>query len=129
MSLVLWFKGKPTASAAQSQPIYTIDARQKPLSSGQARHLVADAYKGRAKFVIPSRNQSGAAPAVAAAAPVVAYLDLAPIEDNDQGEYRCRVDYRTRPRENFLMILFVLGKFLEFSSARWPETRAIQNTL
>lgn len=91
MSLVLWFKGTVERHSA---PIYTIDARQRPLSNG-ARHFVADNYKGRAKFV-------------AKASPP--YLDLAPLEADDQAEYRCRIDYRSRPRENFLIILFVLGK-------------------
>lgn len=91
VSLVLWFKG---TSERHSAPIYTIDARQKPLSNG-ARHFVADNYKGRARFV-------------AKASPP--YLDLAPLEADDQAEYRCRIDYRSRPRENFLIILFVLGK-------------------
>lgn len=91
VSLVLWFKG---TVERHSVPIYTVDARQHSLSQG-ARHFVADAYKGRARFV------SKASPP---------YLDLAPLEAEDQSEYRCRVDYRSKPRENFLIILFVLGK-------------------
>lgn len=75
-------------------PIYTVDARQKPLNQG-ARHFVSDAYKGRARF-----NSRATPP----------YLDLAPLEEEDQAEFRCRIDYRSRPRENFLVILFVLGK-------------------
>lgn len=94
MSLVLWFKG---TIERHSVPIYTVDVRQKPLNSG-ARHLIADAYKNRAKFV------SKASPP---------YLDLAPLEEDDQSEYRCRIDYRSKPRENFLIILFVLGKCVE----------------
>lgn len=92
VSLVLWFKG--SGSERHSVPIYTVDARQKPLNSG-ARHFVADQYKGRARFV------SNASPP---------YLDLAPLEASDQSEYRCRIDYRSKPRENFLIILFVLGE-------------------
>lgn len=72
-----------------------MDARQRPLNGG-ARHFVADAYKGRAKFVTKSWPP---------------YLDLAPLEPEDQAEYRCRIDYRSKPRENFLIILFVLGEF------------------
>lgn len=112
---MLWFKGNPT-SAANSAPIYTIDARQRPLSSGAARHLVADAYKGRARFVVPAA-QAGAKNHSAGQAP---YLDLAPLEADDQGEYRCRIDYRARPRENFLMILFVLGEYYYTSWWRRP---------
>ena len=137
ISLVLWFKGNPAAGGANLQPIYTIDARQRPLSSGQARHLVADSFKGRAKFVIPtarvpsqsmnhttstatakstSAPPSSSSPTIGSSgqpqsSPQVPYLDLAPIEASDQAEYRCRVDYRSRPRENFLIILFVLGKY------------------
>ena len=98
VSLVLWFRGGPSssASAASSLPVYTIDARQRPLSAG-ARHLVSDALRGRARFAAPNDS-----------AP---YLELAPLEADDQAEYRCRVDYRSRPRENFLIILFVLGEF------------------
>lgn len=80
-------------------PIYTLDARQKPLAAG-ARHLVADGLRGRARFVVGARN--GSQPP---------YLELSPLEPDDQAEYRCRVDYRSRPRENFLIILFVLGEF------------------
>lgn len=114
MALVLWFKG------AHSEPIYTIDARssqqqttttrqQNPSqlrvaagghahndSMAGARHHVADAYRGRATFVSSSTPP---------------YLDLNQLEANDQSEYRCRIDYRTRPRENLLAILFVLGEY------------------
>lgn len=92
VSLVLWFKG---TIERHSVPIYTVDARQKPLNSG-ARHFIADAYKGRARFVTKATPP---------------YLDLSPLEADDQSEYRCRVDYRARQRENFLIILFVLGEF------------------
>lgn len=57
---------------------------------------MADKYKGRAKFVTKATPP---------------YLDLAPLEEEDQSEYRCRIDYRSRPRQNFLVILFVLGKW------------------
>ena len=90
---MLWFKG---TIERHSVPIYTVDARQKPLNSG-ARHFISDAYKGRAKFVTKATPP---------------YLDLAPLEEDDQSEYRCRIDYRSKPRENFLIILFVLGKFV-----------------
>lgn len=105
VALVLWFKG------SQSEPIYTVDARLAPSkqanstpnkqSAGEqmpgARHHIADSYRGRAKFV------SAATPP---------YLDLAQLEPEDQAEYRCRLDYRSKPRENFLAILFVIGEFL-----------------
>jgi len=107
------------ASQQQQQPIYTLDARQRPISSGAARHLIADSFRGRAKFVIPQQQQQGQsanstashrlAPSNDSAAQVP-YLDLSSLEPEDQGEYRCRVDYRSRPRENFLIVLFVLGK-------------------
>lgn len=91
MSLVLWFKGTVDR---HSVPIYTVDARQRPLNGG-ARHFVSEAYRGRAKFITKSWPP---------------YLDLDPIEADDQSEYRCRIDYRSKPRENFLIILFVLGE-------------------
>lgn len=91
VSLVLWFKG---TIERHSVPIYTVDARQRPLNNG-ARHFVSDAYKHRAKFVTKTTPP---------------YLDLALIEADDQSEYRCRIDYRSKPRENFLIILFVLGE-------------------
>lgn len=120
ISLVLWFKGPPGPNA---QPIYTIDARQRPLSSGQARHLLADAYKGRAKFVLPPRPAPGSG-ALGGANQTAPYLDLSPLNAADQGEYRCRVDYRQRPRENFLIILFVLGEYrpLKEAVAAFPAT-------
>lgn len=111
MSLVLWFKSsrsagsQPTNNAA---PFYTVDARQRPLSAG-ARHLVADPFKGRARFVLDRTAPPNTPP----------YLDLSPLDENDQGEYRCRVDYRSKPRENFLAVLFVLGE----SSARVASRR------
>lgn len=56
---------------------------------------MSEAYRGRAKFITKSWPP---------------YLDLDPIEADDQSEYRCRIDYRSKPRENFLIILFVLGE-------------------
>lgn len=100
VSLVLWFKGP---IEHHSVPIYTVDARQRSLHSGHARHLIADAYKSRARF-----NARAQPP----------YLELAPLEAEDQSEYRCRVDYRARPRENFLVILFVLGECAQRARAR-----------
>lgn len=121
ISLVLWFKGNSQQAgspASSAQPIYTVDARQRPLSSGQERHLVADAFKGRARFVFPHWQQrqlvaggSATAPGNGSSSQFVPYLDISPLEADDQGEYRCRVDYRSRPRENFLIILFVLGEY------------------
>ena len=118
MSLVLWFKGAPGAVGPNGgqQPIYTVDARQRPLSSGAARHLVADSMRGRARFVVP---QMAPAPPSGGAKPneslptgsSAPYLEISSLEAEDQAEYRCRVDYRSRPRENFLIVLFVLGKF------------------
>lgn len=89
ISLVLWFKG------SSPEPIYSVEdrGRSSPKLSG-ARHHISESFRGRAKFVT---------------ADTPPYLEVSPLESDDQGEYRCRIDYRARQRENFLAILFVLG--------------------
>lgn len=91
VSLVLWYKGSINS---KSSPIYTVDARHKPLN--EARHYVSDSYKDRARFDTRLNPPQ---------------LEIDTIEEEDQSEYRCRVDYYSKPKENFLIILFVIGKF------------------
>lgn len=41
----------------------------------------------------------------------IPYLELRNLREDDEAEYRCRVDFRSAPRENLLAVLFVLGEF------------------
>lgn len=84
--MILWYRGNTGI------PIYTVDARSSPLS--RAKHVPSDELTGRVSMDI------GIKPPV---------LSLDPVIDTDEGEYRCRVDYRKHRTQNFLIQLNVTG--------------------
>ncbi|GIY07951.1 uncharacterized protein CEXT_40581 [Caerostris extrusa] len=87
--LVLWYKGDIAT------PIYSFDARRGHV--GQARHSSSDLLSRRAYFNTIPR------PAV---------LEISPVGPEDEGEYRCRVDFRKAQTRNYQIAVKVLGYFL-----------------
>ncbi|XP_054709678.1 neural cell adhesion molecule 1-like [Uloborus diversus] len=83
--LVLWYKGDIAT------PIYSFDARRGHI--GQARHSSSDFLSRRAYFNTITR------PAV---------LEVSPIGPEDEGEYRCRVDFRKAQTRNYAIAVKVL---------------------
>ncbi|GFT53672.1 nephrin [Nephila pilipes] len=82
--LVLWYKDEVAT------PIYSLDARRGPL--GQARHATNEPLTGRAYFSsIPQ--------------PAVLQIDKVSLED--EGLYRCRVDFRKARTQHSALIVSV----------------------
>ncbi|XP_067130529.1 protein turtle homolog B-like isoform X2 [Centruroides vittatus] len=71
VSLVLWYKGDSRV------PMYSIDTRNSPLD--QAKHFPSDSLLSRAVFDMIAE------PSV---------LRIEPVREDDEGIYRCRVDFR-----------------------------------
>ncbi len=71
ITLVLWYK-----SDVKILPIYTVDIRH---NRERAKHLSSEVLGDRAFFNLSVR-------------PAILLID--PIEENDGGEYKCRVDFR-----------------------------------
>ncbi|XP_076336751.1 synaptogenesis protein syg-2-like isoform X2 [Tachypleus tridentatus] len=71
VSLILWYKSDINA------PIFTVDSRHGPLE--KAEHFSSDTLGLRASFNLVVH------PAI---------LTIDPVKETDDGEYRCRVDYR-----------------------------------
>ncbi|XP_060536433.1 uncharacterized protein LOC132708255 [Cylas formicarius] len=90
MHIVVWFKEKDNGRT----PIYTIDAREKPLEQG--KRWVAENYLGieRAFFRVQDHP---------------AKLTLDNVNDSDAGVYYCRVDFRQTPTRNVKVILNIIG--------------------
>ncbi|CAG2104071.1 unnamed protein product [Medioppia subpectinata] len=84
VSLVLWYRG------GTGIPIYRVDARNTPLS--KSKHSPADELGKRFHF------DTSATPPV---------LKIYPVTGHDQGEYRCRVDYRQARTQNVVVQLNV----------------------
>ncbi|XP_076366950.1 protein turtle homolog B-like isoform X6 [Tachypleus tridentatus] len=83
--LVLWYKDD------FSKPVYTLDSRKGGIAQG--RHATSDPFTGRAYFSTVDR-------------PAVLVLD--PLLPEDEGRFRCRVDFereRTRHDETYLMVV------------------------
>ncbi|XP_067133867.1 protein turtle homolog A-like isoform X1 [Centruroides vittatus] len=85
VSLILWYKDDFVA------PIYSLDGRRRRLS--QARHAVNDAIASRSYLSI------GHKPAM---------LELNPVTLEDDGHYRCRVDFKKAQTRNADLILRVI---------------------
>jgi neural cell adhesion molecule len=86
ISLVIWYHGN------SGIPIYTLDARSSPLS--QSKHMPSDEFGGRAYF-----DTAQDPPA----------LKIEPINEDDEGIYRCRVDYRKSRTQSFTVNLNITG--------------------
>ncbi|PRD26859.1 UNVERIFIED_CONTAM: hypothetical protein NCL1_36951 [Trichonephila clavipes] len=87
VALVLWYKEESTT------PLYSLDARRGLLD--QARHAASDLLNGRAYLSITHRPST---------------LQLKPLLADDEGQYRCRVDFRKARTRNFDVILNVVGR-------------------
>ncbi|XP_064470390.1 hemicentin-2-like isoform X2 [Ornithodoros turicata] len=85
VALVLWYRGD------SGTPIFSLDARNSP--PDPERTFVDDSLGSRAVF-----NRSGP----------MAMLRLQPVKDVDDGEYRCRVDYKRSRTQNRLVRLNVV---------------------
>ncbi|XP_042243451.1 protein turtle-like isoform X2 [Homarus americanus] len=84
--LVLFYRG------SHSTPIYSIDGRNGPVRTAQ-HWTDKDVLGGRAYFDLSSRPPG---------------LVLNPLKPSDQGEYRCRVDFRSSPTRNVRVNLKVV---------------------
>ncbi|XP_077524712.1 cell surface glycoprotein MUC18-like isoform X2 [Amblyomma americanum] len=88
VSLVLWYKDDSTT------PIYSCDARRSRLA--QAHHAPADWLGHRAYLRLePGAEQQAA-------------LELYPVHEEDEGLYRCRVDFRKARTRNYEVLLKVI---------------------
>ncbi|KAH7952311.1 hypothetical protein HPB52_021451 [Rhipicephalus sanguineus] len=88
VSLVLWYKDDSTT------PIYSCDARRSRLS--QAHHAPADWLGHRAYLrLAPPEEPTGG----------LAALELYPVHEEDEGLYRCRVDFRKARTRNYEVAL------------------------
>ncbi|XP_054717206.1 hemicentin-2-like isoform X2 [Uloborus diversus] len=85
VALVLWYKDESTT------PLYSLDARRGQLE--QARHAASDLLGGRAYLSITHRPST---------------LRLKPLLEEDEGQYRCRVDFKKARTRNFDVILTVV---------------------
>ncbi|KAH6930703.1 hypothetical protein HPB50_017354 [Hyalomma asiaticum] len=97
VSLVLWYKDDSTT------PIYSCDARRSRLS--QAHHAPADWLGHRAYLRLATVD--GGEPSGA--------LQLYPVHEEDEGLYRCRVDFRKARTRNYEVVLKVICKALSLS--------------
>jgi hypothetical protein len=88
ITLILWYRGDTTGA-----PIYTVDARQVQVK--QTKHFLSDDLINRATLNITVR------PAI---------LTIDPVKSEDEGEYRCRVDFRWGRTMNTVLSLIVIGK-------------------
>ncbi|CAG2165936.1 unnamed protein product [Oppiella nova] len=87
ITLILWYRGDTTGG-----PIYSVDARQMPTKQGQ--HFLSDDLTNRATLNISIR------PAI---------LTIDPVRAEDEGEYRCRVDFRWGRTMNTVVGLIVIA--------------------
>lgn len=85
VALVLWYRGD------SGTPIFSLDARNTPPDA--ERTFVDDSLGSRAFF-----NRTGS----------MATLQLQPVKDVDDGEYRCRVDYKRSRTQNRIVRLNVI---------------------
>ncbi|XP_054717950.1 neural cell adhesion molecule 2-like [Uloborus diversus] len=85
VALILWYKDEAPS------PIYTLDARQGTLE--QARQSAVSILDHRAYFNMINRP---------------AFLQLDPVQEEDAGEYRCRVDFHKARTVNTVITLKVI---------------------
>ncbi|GFY40125.1 ig-like domain-containing protein [Trichonephila inaurata madagascariensis] len=89
VALILWYKDEAPS------PIYTLDARQGTLE--QARQSAVSTLDHRAYFNMINRP---------------AFLQLDPVQEEDAGEYRCRVDFHKARTVNTVITLKVIGEWM-----------------
>jgi hypothetical protein len=79
------------------QPIYSLDARESPLS--EAAQFAGQPLDGRATVHLPNHNRRSG----------LVWLRIERLAPDDAGLYRCRVDYRRGRTINWLINLQVSG--------------------
>ena len=72
-----------------------MDARQNDMQTESSKHFLSDDLLNRASLNISIR------PAI---------LTIGPVRGEDEGEYRCRVDFRWGRTMNTVVSLIVIGK-------------------
>ncbi|XP_064472180.1 hemicentin-2-like [Ornithodoros turicata] len=88
-ALVLWYR---EGDGAEATPRYSVDARRGPGGLAGGRHAMADGWAGRAYFSAVAR-----------------VLELDPAGLQDEGRYRCRVDFRRgRTRTSHVMLTLIV---------------------
>ena len=107
VSLILWYR-----HGSGGVPIYAVDARQSTLGEAQHQNYLEqeaiDAPPANARSEILFRQVRGRF--------VFDLMDRPPrlwirrLSSQDQGEYRCRVDYRGDRTQNYLVQLQVVGE-------------------
>lgn len=93
--MILWFKDDATHQLGH--PVYTIDARNTG-NIATAEHF---SESNRVTFDM---------------SPPVALLRFNPVKEEDQGGYRCRVDFRRGRTISFGIKLDVIGELMLFLS-------------
>lgn len=88
VTLILWFKDDMGGA-----PIFTIDARSRSL--GSAPHVPNALLEGRASFDLKSQP---------------AFLKIHPVMKEDDGLYKCRIDYRRGRTVSTTTYLTIVGK-------------------
>ncbi|GIY18059.1 hypothetical protein CDAR_286731 [Caerostris darwini] len=88
VALILWYKDDIT------KPIYSVDARKT--SVDQARHVTGQAVSSRVSLSLEDT-------------PSMLYLEY--LTEEDEGEYRCRVDFRRARSRNGIVFLQLVGKY------------------
>lgn len=127
--IVLWYKNSQLSS-----PIYTVDARQAP-SLSKARHQIGAPASGSpvpldsmgrtfagntnypflpAPVEAPAESDRGAASVgrlrFDVNHPNVPSLVISPVEQEDQGLYRCRVDFKKAPTQTYQVRLQLISE-------------------
>nr|XP_042894831.1 neural cell adhesion molecule 2-like [Parasteatoda tepidariorum] len=82
VALILWYKDDIT------KPIYSVDARKTNIE--QARHVTGEAVSTRVSLSLDDN-------------PSILYLEY--LTEEDEGEYRCRVDFRRARSRNGIVYL------------------------
>lgn len=95
VSIILWYR------VSSGSPIYSIDARQSLLS--QSEHINQDP-----RLYLDVSSQPP-------------LLIINPVEENDAGDYRCRIDTRSSRTKNYITHLKIVGEFAHtLSSIKTP---------
>lgn len=87
--LVLWYRENSAV------PFYKLDARNRQLS--KAKHILISNDLSNRFFFDVSTNPP--------------LLRINPVVNHDEGEYRCRVDYKTRRTQSYSVFMEVFGEF------------------
>lgn len=93
VALILWYKDDIT------KPIYSVDARKTSVEV--AKHTTGEAVASRVSLSLDEN-------------PSMLYLEY--LTEEDEGEYRCRVDFRRARSRNGIVFLQLVGEsnFLTF---------------